>query len=100
MNSCRFVKPLILGAIAIHSIAFADENPPRLGSHRTPDERAQLAVSAMTLSEKIGLLASGSPPQSTHDYWGSSMSRGDIGSPIRAKRRSEVPCNKRSVLSL
>jgi beta-glucosidase len=55
MNSRRFAKALILGAIGIHSIAFA-ESQPWLDSHRSPDERAQLAVSAMTLSEKIGLL--------------------------------------------
>src|ERR1700683_1032474 len=56
MNSGRFVKPMILSALAIQSMAFADENQPWLDTHRSPDERAQLAVSAMTLPEKIGLL--------------------------------------------
>jgi beta-glucosidase len=55
MNACPWVRTLILGAIGMHSIAFA-ENQPWLDTHRSPDDRARLAVSAMTLSEKIGLL--------------------------------------------
>jgi hypothetical protein len=40
MNSCRFVKALILGAIGIHSITFADENQLWIGIHRSREDQA------------------------------------------------------------
>jgi beta-glucosidase len=57
MRSWVSTKAFTIAAVALCAagIAAADDQP-WLDAKRTPDQRAQLAVAAMTLPEKIGML--------------------------------------------